>query len=69
MHDTKLTRRVEKRGYKTALAAVKNTQVNKSHPNSRLSPCAIPRIYKNRATICYKYTNFGFNNDTIDDHR
>ena len=39
-----LTKRIAKGGNKTALTAVKKTQVNKSHPKRRLSPCARPRI-------------------------
>ena len=39
-----LTRRLANTGDKIASMAVRKTQVNKSTPKSRLSPCAMPKI-------------------------
>ena len=45
MQVTRLTKRAEKTGNKTASTAAKKTQVDKSIPRRRLRPCAMPRIY------------------------
>lgn len=47
----RLTTREEMSGNRTALVAVRKTQLNKSIPNMTFSPCAVPKTCQNQKII------------------